>query len=83
MIFKQSKICFLLVFLLPIFYSFEPQESHVNRKKIEREKEKKHKEAQKEYDKAVKQHQQSQSKDTRARMKKTKKESIKATPLRH
>jgi predicted Holliday junction resolvase-like endonuclease len=83
MIFRKSNIFFFLLILVPVFYSLTPQESHVNQKKIERDKARKQKEAQKQYDKAVKRHQQSQSKETRTRMKETKKKSKKVTPLPH
>ena len=61
--------------------SLPPQEARVNQKKIEREREKKHKQDMKAYNDAVKRHNKMQSKSTRAAMKKTKKESKKATPI--
>jgi hypothetical protein len=56
------------------------QESRVNQRKIEREREKKQKKARKDYEKAVKRHKKMQSKSTRTSMKRTKKESMKVTP---
>jgi len=83
MILKPKKILILVFCILPFFFSFMPQEAHVNHKKIEQEKIKKQKEAHKQYDKAVKRHKQIQSKETQKRMKETKRESKKVTPLRH
>jgi len=74
--------CIFIIIFVAFFYSFSPQEVHVNQKKIEREKEKKQKQAQKQYESAVKRHNQIQSKETKARMKQTKKEAKKVTPLR-
>jgi len=80
---KPGKIIILIFCTLPFLFSFTPQESHVNQKKIERERRNRQKEAQKQYDKAVKRHNQIQSKETKRRMKETKKEAKKVTPLKH
>jgi len=78
---KNIFIC-LLAFL-PVYCLSLPQKGGVNQKKIERERNRKGKAAKKQYDQAVIQHQLKQSKETRARMKQTKKESKKATPISH
>lgn len=78
----MKRYLLLLVFLiLPVLFSFTPQESKVNQKKIEREREKKKKLAKKQYDQAVLRHRKMQSKDTKARMKQTRKSAKKSTPL--
>jgi hypothetical protein len=83
MIFRSKIVSFALVAaLLPLFLSFMPQEARVNQKKIEREQKKKAKEAVSQYDKAVKRHLANQSKATKKSMKRTKKESRNATPIK-
>ena len=82
MIFRTRVILISGIFtILPILYSFAPQEARVNQKKIERERGKKQKEAIKQYEQAVKRHKDNQSKATKKSMKKTKKESKNITPL--
>jgi hypothetical protein len=71
-----------IAFILPVIYSFSPQEARVNQKKIERQREKKQKEAEKEYEKAVKRHNDNQSKATKKSMKQSKKESKKTIPIK-
>ncbi|HNW75026.1 MAG: hypothetical protein PHP04_00565 [Bacteroidales bacterium] len=73
----------ILFFVCPLLFSgLPPQESKVNQRRIEKEREKKKKEAVKKYEQAVKRHQKMQSKDTKSRMKQTRKESRKNTPLK-
>lgn len=74
----------MLMFLVaPILISgIPPQESKVNQRRIEKEREKKKKEAVKKYQQAVKRHQKMQSKETKIRMKQTRKEAGKNTPLK-
>ncbi|NCA75673.1 MAG: hypothetical protein EOM90_05020 [Alphaproteobacteria bacterium] len=73
----------ILFFVTPLLFSgLPPQESKVNQRRIEKEREKKKKEAVKKYEQAVKRHQKMQSKDTKSRMKQTRKESRKNTPLK-
>ncbi len=71
-----------LITFVPFAYGFTPQKAKTNQKQIEREREKKKKQEQKKYDAGIKRHQRMQSKETRERMKQTKKESKKATPIR-
>lgn len=59
-----------------------PQESRVNQRRIEKEREKKQKQALKDYNQAVKRHKAIQSKATKSSMKRTKKEAGKLTPIR-
>jgi len=81
MIFGQKKVFFLLLCIIPFFFSFSPQEARVNQNKIDRDRKMKQKEIQQRYDKAIERHKQIQSKETRKRMKETKKKSRKMTPL--
>lgn len=81
MIFGQKKVFILLLCIIPVFFSFSPQEARVNQKKIDRDRKMKQKEIQQRYDKAIERHKQIQSKETRKRMKETKKKSRKMTPL--
>lgn len=69
--------------ILPLVYSFTPQEAKVNQKKIERERARQYKKAQKAFNQALKRHKQIQTKATRERMKQTKKEAPKVTPIGH
>lgn len=73
----------VVLMMLPLLISFAPQEAKVNQKKIDRERARQKKEAQKQFDQALKRHKQIQTKETRARMKQSKKESKKVTPLGH
>ena len=79
---RQIFLIAFIIAILPVIYSFIPQEARVNQKKIERQREKKQKEAQKKYNQAVKHHQDIQSKATKKSMKRTKKESKDATPIK-
>lgn len=73
----------ILFFVSPVLFSGRPpQESKVNQRRIEKEREKKKKEAVKKYEQAVKRHQKMQSKETKSRMKQTRKDSRKNTPLK-
>ncbi len=79
---KLLLISFILA-IVPMLFPLTPQEAKVNQNKIEKEREKKQKQSRRDYDQAVKRHNKMQSKSTRASMKKTKKASGKATPLKH
>ena len=59
------------------------QEKDVNKRRIEKEKERKDKESRKKYEQAILRHKKIQSAETRSMMKKTKQESPKNTPLKH
>ena len=83
MIFRTKILQFgLIVVFLPMFLSMTPQEARVNQKKLERQREKKEKEAVRQYEQAVKRHNANQSKATKQSMKRTKKESRNATPIK-
>jgi len=58
------------------------QEAKVNQKKIDKERRQKQKAAEKEYEARKKRHLQLQTKETRARMRQSKKEARKVTPIR-
>jgi hypothetical protein len=77
---KLTSILFFLFFLIVI--PADAQESKVNQRRIDREREQKRKTDLKQYDKAVKRHHKMQSKDTKASMKRSKKESKKVTPIK-
>ena len=72
---------FVILVILPLPVFSKPQEAKVNKKKIEHQRAKQYKEAQKQFNLAIKRHYQNQSKATKARMKQSKKEASKLTPI--
>lgn len=79
---KPIKFLLLVVLVLPLLVAFNPQESKVKQRKIEREQKRKSKQAEKFYRQAKKDHEKRQSKETKAMMKKSRKESKKNTPMK-
>ncbi len=71
----------VLIALTPSFFSCSPKGTNVNQKKIDRERAKKDKEAQRQFDQAISRHKQIQTRETRDRMKQSKKEAKKLTPI--
>jgi hypothetical protein len=75
------RVLIVIVALIPLFFSCSPKGTNVNQKKIDRERVQKDKEAQRQFDQAIKRHEQIQTKVTRDRMKQSKKEAKKLTPI--
>ena len=81
---KRSLLLALFCFFLlaPLSFTSCFPESAVRQKRIDRERRKKEKEARKAYEMDLKKHHKSQTKETRARMRQTRKNAKRVTPLK-